>query len=586
MAGGKETPRQKMIGMMYLVLTALLALNVSKSILDAFVAIEENIQKANLTELYRGDEKTSELDAVAADKSNKVRSDKAKKYLTVVERINKMTAERIKLIDEVKLEILEVCGEDIGISGDHAIITKKYDPKKNPCKPARMNLDLVEGKDKYDDPMRVMLGDATDIKKPKGRGIEIWNSMIDFRKEITELIASTRIVVAKDGSMKFDDQFFFKAPTINKFNSPSDLNSKIKRSMESSNVSIDDKDVIMEIYRSLSKEEYSTVHDVPEVHWIGKTFDHAPSVAALASLSSLQKDVLAARAQVIAHIRNRVGGGDYNFNSIIPVAMGPEVVNEGDDFTLDVMMVAYDSDKKPRVTLNGEEVKEVRDGKGIVSLKGSGGVMELKGTVAIQNRQGIWKEREWSKTITVMKPSGSIELTGMNTLYRGYDNHVSATASGYPSTILSGQNATVTKSGDKYIVHPGSGNKAYLSVSGRTADGRTVQLKRSEYVVRRLPSATLFWGGQDGRGQNKIPSSSLGQAKYPPEIPLNARFEIISWSAESRNMKGGPILGTGSNFAPIQTLVNVIPPGTKVTITAKVRRPDNVIETISGVWIR
>ena len=48
MAGGKETPRQKMIGMMYLVLTALLALNVSKSILDAFVAIEENIQISNL----------------------------------------------------------------------------------------------------------------------------------------------------------------------------------------------------------------------------------------------------------------------------------------------------------------------------------------------------------------------------------------------------------------------------------------------------------------------------------------------------------------------------------------------------------
>ena len=54
MAGGKETPRQKMIGMMYLVLTALLALNVSKSILDAFVNIEENIQVGNITEYDRG----------------------------------------------------------------------------------------------------------------------------------------------------------------------------------------------------------------------------------------------------------------------------------------------------------------------------------------------------------------------------------------------------------------------------------------------------------------------------------------------------------------------------------------------------
>lgn len=50
MAGGKETPRQKMIGMMYLVLTALLALNVSKQILDAFIAIELNISKGAITQ--------------------------------------------------------------------------------------------------------------------------------------------------------------------------------------------------------------------------------------------------------------------------------------------------------------------------------------------------------------------------------------------------------------------------------------------------------------------------------------------------------------------------------------------------------
>ena len=47
MSGGKETPRQKMIGMMYLVLTALLALNVSKEILNAFVIIEEGLNTTN-----------------------------------------------------------------------------------------------------------------------------------------------------------------------------------------------------------------------------------------------------------------------------------------------------------------------------------------------------------------------------------------------------------------------------------------------------------------------------------------------------------------------------------------------------------
>ena len=43
MAHGKETPRQKMIGMMYLVLTALLALNVSKDVLDAFVLVDRGL---------------------------------------------------------------------------------------------------------------------------------------------------------------------------------------------------------------------------------------------------------------------------------------------------------------------------------------------------------------------------------------------------------------------------------------------------------------------------------------------------------------------------------------------------------------
>ena len=47
MAGYKETPRQKMISMMYLVLTALLALNVSKEILDAFLVVNESIVVTN-----------------------------------------------------------------------------------------------------------------------------------------------------------------------------------------------------------------------------------------------------------------------------------------------------------------------------------------------------------------------------------------------------------------------------------------------------------------------------------------------------------------------------------------------------------
>ena len=45
MAHERLSPRQKMIGMMYLVLTAMLALNVSKEAVKAFMKVEQGLSK-------------------------------------------------------------------------------------------------------------------------------------------------------------------------------------------------------------------------------------------------------------------------------------------------------------------------------------------------------------------------------------------------------------------------------------------------------------------------------------------------------------------------------------------------------------
>ena len=43
MAGGKETPRQRMIGILYLVLLGLIALDVPENLLDAFKHISDSL---------------------------------------------------------------------------------------------------------------------------------------------------------------------------------------------------------------------------------------------------------------------------------------------------------------------------------------------------------------------------------------------------------------------------------------------------------------------------------------------------------------------------------------------------------------
>ena len=99
----------------------------------------------------------------------------------------------------------------------------------------------------------------------------------------------------------------------------------------------------------MTKLERSEVHEVKNVHWLGKTFDHSPNVAAIASLSALQKEILTARADAIALLRSRIGGGEYSFDKIMPLAYGPSLANSGDDVEVEVLMAAYDSSKQPEV---------------------------------------------------------------------------------------------------------------------------------------------------------------------------------------------------------------------------------------------
>ena len=135
----------------------------------------------------------------------------------------------------------------------------------------------------------------------------------------------------------------------------------------------------------------------------------------------------------------------------------------------------------------------------------------------------LLRTEDWEHTIQIMKPQGSIELPELNVLYRGYPNKVDPTASGYPTTILSASNASL-KSGPIYC-KPGKGSKAYLTVSGKSADGKTVQLKKVEYRVTNLPDPTLYWGSAKS-GKKAAKSSRLLLAKYPPEIPLKAALKL------------------------------------------------------------
>lgn len=107
MAGGKETPRQKMIGMMYLVLTALLAMNVSTTVLDKFAFINQSLETAN--------NQTSERNQVTLESMKKSVQEKGSKpedmaVISAAEEIRKKTAEVVSSLNESKEEFINITG--------------------------------------------------------------------------------------------------------------------------------------------------------------------------------------------------------------------------------------------------------------------------------------------------------------------------------------------------------------------------------------------------------------------------------------------------------------------------------------------
>jgi hypothetical protein len=593
MAGGKESPRQKMIGMMYLVLTALLALNVSKSILDAFINIEANIQRSNITEVQRGDEKKSDVagkqlnDEGGANKT-------AVGIFNVMEKIDKVTAEKIVAIDKVKLLIFQALAEDLDPAAEKPICIKdraewkldftnttKPGLTKNSqgIKPIKMNLNHVAKKDAYDEQMLIM-GINEDIKAPKkdAPGFAVWNEMIDFRSKICNLIVEASIAIDEDGK-----KYSFKDPKIKKFKDLVDLQKQMKKALDASNVNKDDEGIISNIYRGLTKNEMQEDphEEGQERHWVGGTFDHAPSVAAIAALSSLQSEILTARANAMAYLSSKVGGGNYAFNKVTSLAIAAPAVSGGATDTLRVMMAAFDSEKQPVVVPDAGKgtVVETKGGQAYIAYTApSGGEIELTGTIAIKDKFGNMKPAKYSTVVQVVEKGGSIALPEVSVFYTDWPNKVTYSAAGVVSTSVtcSGcSKASKNKSwkdadgtsfkGDWLYVNRGTRNVT-VSLQGKDNNGQTVNFGKYKYPVKRFPKPEV-----------KTPTLSKARGGF-----IDAGLgEAFNFKGVKYKVTGGEILGKGFSGDRVRPAsLTRSRPGQKIGIVVFTKRSDTGKEEI------
>ncbi|MEM1136084.1 MAG: gliding motility protein GldM [Bacteroidota bacterium] len=123
MAGGKkETPRQKMIGMMYLVLTALLALQVSNTVLQKFIFIDQSLRESVSSTRGQNNVRLQAIQAQVEKKGNKARD---KDVLNRAKQAHDITNDMLSYLTDMRETIIEKTG---GRDEDKSLVgAKDYD---------------------------------------------------------------------------------------------------------------------------------------------------------------------------------------------------------------------------------------------------------------------------------------------------------------------------------------------------------------------------------------------------------------------------------------------------------------------------
>jgi gliding motility-associated protein GldM len=447
MAHGKETPRQKMIGMMYLVLTALLALNVSREILEAFVIVDKGLNKT--TKNFTDKNKSVYADF---EKSAILNEAKTKKWKAYAFEVKKHADQLTALIQDLKIQI----------------VNRAEGAKNNAVKGDEIDGVEIKSKDNTAEPMQIMLGNNND-----GAAIKLKAGIKDFKQYIysiegvdkaealkasieKELDIEPPPTKLKEKKLSWEEAHFEELPLIAVITIMSSLQANIRNA---------ESDLLTYLYAQIDKNDIK--------------FNELNSVVIPKTDYVIRGDEF--EAQLF------IGAFDTTKNPRILIGNVEE--KRLPDGTMDYAMKgSYDS------------VRTFKDGRGIwKASSGIAGQRNFDGLIILKAPGGGSDiKKPFHTKYSVNAPQVTVSPTKMNVFYRGVDNPVDVAASGFSADkiSISLSNGMAKKmSGSSYIINPTKLGNAQVSVLV-DIDGKKKAMGTLEFRVRDLPSPVANVGGK------------------------------------------------------------------------------------------
>jgi gliding motility-associated protein GldM len=404
-----KEPRQKMINMMYLVLTALLALNVSVEVLNAFKTVNASIEKSNKVVDKKNATTYANFEAAAKDPQTAA---KAAMWAPKAAEAQKLSANLTTYIEGLKEQLIN---------------------ESNP--------QMKDGQREYTEGN---LDAATRIFDTKGEGPKLYSALQKFKTDLLDILDPSHYPELPDVTKK--DLAAAKEEFSKKL--PLDLTvPKSENNNESSG--------------NVQKD------------WTIGYFHMTPTVAALTILSKFQSDAKNSESGVVDYLYKQIGSVKLVFDKFEPlVSPSATYLMPGDKLDITAGIGAFSAAAKPNIFFNGQPATLGADGTADfhTTVNSTGTVaVKIEYFKPDGSKDVITKDVKY----VVGQPSGaSVFLEKMNVLYVAEENpiKISGGSVGREKVKVSFDHGEITHGdGDEWIAVPKTPGEGHIVVN---ADGK------------------------------------------------------------------------------------------------------------------
>ncbi|MGE0568611.1 MAG: GldM family protein [Bacteroidia bacterium] len=485
MASNKETPRQKMISMMYLVLTALLALNVSDQVLQGFITVDESIDKSKqiITDNNKQIEKAFAAYVQAGNLEAKPYYEKCVEARTKIEKM-------VSYVDSMK----------------YILISKT----ENTSRPDTAQLRFMKKLDDFDTPTMLFIG--SDETHPKTEDY----TAHDLRKNLVDL--------------------------------GDDLNKMVTEMQKKSQVDNFDALSLIEKIKTIQPVDRNSYKDGIRMNWELDNFYNIPTAAVITNFDKIQTDLKNVESELFRVFGASANKYLFKVDKLQAKVLAPSsYILSGEEFKADVLLSASSSQLTPdrmkvlvgaeydpatnKLTMPGSPIT-VSEGIGKYQATGSTqGEQTFKGVIEYKNPKGTLDYYPFDYKYTVAAPFSAVGAENLNILYIGVDNPLVASAAGFaPKDLVvnvKGCGATIRSNGSgKYTLNATSTGTCYLTVSAKTPQGLKQQGAPKPFRVKAIPPPIAKINGKPVLSTLEMKSTELSTINYIGAVCLGFDFPV------------------------------------------------------------